>query len=101
MQNRFAHWEANITDRKKGFGKEAGPQTVIKTRKGMTSVFVDILNINRWVNIVNSNLKETDRLSDDLRWLLLTVIEHTCLSGHTLSGYLQQPTYCVLILSTL
>lgn len=79
---------------RQGLAKTGGPQTVIKTRKGMHA-FVDIFN--RQINIVNSKLKEIDRLSDDLCWLLLTVVEHTCLSGHTLSGtvYPQQPTYRV------
>lgn len=62
----------------------------------------------REVNIVNSELKEPDRLSDDSWWLLLTVVEHTCLSGRTLSGtiypqaaYLPCHTFMQLILSTL
>ncbi len=38
---------------------------VLKTRKGCTA-FVGVFNIDRQVNIVNSKLKETDRLSDDL-----------------------------------
>lgn len=78
-----------------GVWQRGGPQTVIKTRKDTTS-FVDVFSTDRRVNIVNSKLKETDGLSDDLWWLLLTVAEHTCLSGRTLSGtvYPQQPTHC-------
>lgn len=63
-------------------------QAVIKTRKGWTSVFVDIVNVDRRV----ANL-----LLHTLWYHLLTVREHTCLSGHTLSDtvYQKQPSCCV------
>lgn len=80
-----ARWEADTAaGRKTGFG--GGEGAVIKTRKGMTSVYVDRFNIDKQVNIVSGKLEESDRLSDDLWWLLLTVVEHTCSSGHTLSA---------------
>lgn len=63
-------------------------QAVIKTRKGWTSVFVDIVNVDRRV----ANL-----LLHTLWYHLLTVREHTCLSAHTLSDtvYQKQPSCCV------
>lgn len=72
-----------------GFGKDK--DEFKKTRKGMSGFVV--FNIDRKVNMVNSELTE----ADSLWWLLLTVIECTC-TGHTLSGTVEPGTTYLLIL---